>query len=63
MQIGNTYTYHVIKKVGPSCRKHAIIKEVTFTGMEGDNYIFETEYGTEILIHKDDLRKRIMEVD
>ena len=35
--------------------RKSVEQKVTYVGMEGSKYVFETEQRTELLVHKDDL--------
>ena len=56
---GNKYTYTNTVRVGRLCKRTIKQQTVTYIGSEGNKEVFETESGTEILLHKDDVEKFI----
>lgn len=56
---GNKYTYTNTVRVGRTCKCTTKQQTVVYVGSEGNKEIFETESGTEILLHKDDVNKLI----
>ena len=57
---GNKYLYRSVVKVGRTCKRTKKELIVIYIGAEGNKQIFETELGTEILIHNDDVKKHIL---
>lgn len=60
--IGNKYRYENMVRVGISCKKHKKVLEVTYVGKEGNNEVFNTDHGTELLIHTSDVNNMISEI-
>lgn len=56
---GNKYTYTNTVRVGRLCKRTIKQQTVVYIGSEGNKEVFETESGTEILLHKDDVEKFI----
>ena len=56
---GNKYTYTNTVRVGRICKRTTKKQTVVYIGTEGNKEVFETESGTEILLHKDDIDKLI----
>lgn len=56
---GNSYTYTNTIRVGIHCKRMKRQLNVVYVGSEGSKEVFQTEAGTEILIHKDDVKERI----
>ena len=56
---GNKYLYTNTVKVGRMCKRTTKQTTVTYIGTEGNKEVFETETGTEILLHTDDVEKFI----
>ena len=60
--IGQRYRYENIVKVGRSCKKFKKSLEVTYVGKEGNKEVFDTENGTELLVHESDISDVISEI-
>ena len=56
---GNKYTYTNTVRVGRTCKRTTKKQTVVYIGTEGNKEVFETESGTEILLHKDDIDELI----
>ena len=56
---GNKYTYTNTVRVGRTCKRMTKQQTVIYIGSEGNKEVFETESGTEIVLHKDDINKLI----
>ena len=56
---GNKYTYTNTVRVGRICKRTTKKQTVVYICTEGNKEVFETESGTEILLHKDDIDKLI----
>ena len=56
---GNKYTYTNTVRVGRTCKRMTKQQTVVYIDTEGNKEVFETESGTEILLHKDDIDKLI----
>lgn len=58
---GNKYLYINTVKVGITCKRTTKQQVVVYIGAEGNKQVFETESGTEILLHNDDVENLIKE--
>jgi hypothetical protein len=56
---GSNYIYTNTVKVGRNCKRMQKQLNVIYMGSEGNKEVFETETGSELLIHKDDVEKLI----
>ena len=52
---GTQYLYSNKIRVGRNCKKVKREIKVKYIGSEGNNEVFETEYGTEILLNVNDI--------
>ena len=59
---GNKYIYTNTVRVGRTCKRTTKQQTVVYIGTEGNKQVFETESGTEILLHNDDVKNLIKEV-
>ena len=59
---GNKYLYTNTIRVGRTCKRTTKQQTVVYIGTEGNKQVFETESGTEILLHNDDVKNLIKEV-
>ena len=59
---GNKYLYTNIVRVGRTCKRTTKQQTVVYIGTEGNKQVFETESGTEILLHNDDVENLIKEI-
>lgn len=59
---GNKYLYKNTVRVGRTCKRTTKQQVVVYIGTEGNKQVFETESGTEILLHNDDVKNLINEV-
>ncbi len=60
---GKKYLYTNIVKVGRTCKRNIKQMEVVYIGIEGNKQVFETELGTEILLHNDDVKNLIKDIE
>ena len=56
---GNKYMYINTIKVGRACKRVKKQLTVIYVGTEENKAVFQTETGTEILLHTDDVEKFI----
>ena len=56
---GYKYIYTNTVRVGITCKRTTKQLTVVYIGTEGNKQVFETEYGTEILLYDDDVKKFI----
>lgn len=56
---GHEYTYTNSVRVGRTCKRTTKQQTVVYAGTEGNKEVFETQSGTEIVLHKDDVDKFI----
>ena len=59
---GNKYLYTNTVRVGRTCKRTTKQQVVVYICTEGNKQVFETESGTEILLHNDDVENLIKEV-
>ena len=59
---GNKYLYTNTVRVGRTCKRTTKQQTVVYIGTEVINQVFETESGTEILLHNDDVENLIKEI-
>ena len=59
---GNKYLHTNTVRVGRTCKRTAKQQTVVYIGTEGNKQVFETESGTEILLHNDDVENLIKKV-
>ena len=56
---GHSYTYTNTVRVGIHCKRMKRQLNVVYVGSDVNNEVFQTKTGTELLIHKDDVKERI----
>lgn len=60
---GNKYLYTNTVRVGRTCKRTTKQQTVVYIGTEGNKQVFETESGTEILLHNDDVENMIKSIE
>lgn len=64
LEPGKSYKYTNYQRVSKNARwqKVKVDRVVKYVGDEGNKAVFETEQGSEILLHKDDIDQFIKEI-
>ena len=60
---GNKYLYANTVRVGRTSKRTTKQQTVVYIGTEGNKQVFETESGTEILLHNDDVENMIKSIE
>lgn len=62
LEVGKTYTYKNTRKIVKGTQfkgKQSVERKVKYVGSEGDKEVFETDSGSELLVHKSDIDSTI----